>query len=439
MGLPWLRRAIWAFALIHVTACTPDKARSRPARHTGMDSAIDADPGDSGDAAAVNDAASRPPRELARNIIVFMGDGMGPEQLAAGRFAAGGRLRIDAMAGPARANTDSLSTLRIGGADAPPTDSAAAATVIATGVLVENDVLSQGPDGQPIETVLEICKRAGKATGLITTALFFDASPAAFASHQLSRSAYPEIAREMLSVTQSEVIMGSGAWLFDAPDSDLPLHAEQGGYKLLRSANALAAGDPSSPARLLGLFETDFTPLVSDLEPLTMTPELERTASSPDPSLAIMTQRAIERLSQDPDGFFLFAEDEIFDEIGHRGPSEVAWANRALPAQVAGLDAAVTVAIDWVRAHSSFDDTLIVLLADHETGGYHFDHALGPSSGDFAAYVEDGALRAGVHTRTPTEVYALGPGSESVHTITSHADTHRLLLGMLPQPTGRKE
>lgn len=163
-----------------------------------------------------------------------------------------------------------------------------------------------------------------------------------------------------------------------------------------------------------------------------MTPELERTPTSPDPTLALMTERALERLAQDADGFFLFVEDEIFDQMGHRGPAEVAWANNAYPLQVAGFDAAVAVAIDWVLAHSSFDETLIVVLSDHETGGYHFDHAVGPSSGDFSAWANNGAFRYGFHTRTPIEVYALGPGSDSIQRVRRHADTYRLLTGRLP-------
>jgi alkaline phosphatase len=73
---------------------------------------------------------------------------------------------------------------------------------------------------------------------------------------------------------------------------------------------------------------------------------------------------------------------------------------------------------------------LIVLLADHETGGYSYDHALGPVSGTFSAF-DEGEYRSGNHTRAQTAVYALGPGSAGVAKIHEHADTHRLLLGAL--------
>ena len=383
------------------------------------------------DAAPPRDAGPREPK-LARNIIVFMGDGMGAEQLATGRFAKGGRLQLDALTGPALAVTDSLTTWRLIDEGAPATDSAAAATVIATGMLVENDVLSLGPNGERYETVLEVAKRAGKATGLVTTSLFFDASPSAFAVHQSSRGLYPEIAREMLGLIQPDLVMGAGEWLVDDLATGVLEVAQRSGYAIVRGAAELDAWNPARDPRLLGLFETRFVPVVMGGERFTMTPALERSADCLDPTLATMTRRALERLSQAPDGFFLFAEDELTDEIGHRGPSEVSWANRALPAQVEAIDAAVTVAIEWVLAHSSFDETLIVVLADHETGGYHFDHALGPESGDFSAFTQDAeGLRVGFHTRAPIEVYALGPGSDALHRVTQHADTHRLLLGQL--------
>jgi alkaline phosphatase len=231
----------------------------------------------------------------------------------------------------------------------------------------------------------------------------------------------------MFTITQPDVIMGAGDWLFDDKPYDLHAAASHGDYAVVRGSSQLADWDPQSMQRLLGLFATDFQPGFVASEAFSMTPALERTDASPDPSLLTMTQRALERLERDPDGFFLFAEDEITDEIGHTAPADVAWANRALPAEIQAIDAAVAHAIEWTKQHSSFEETLIVVLADHETGGYHFDRAVGPESGQFSA--QDG--NSGYHTRTPIEVYALGPGSEAVEQIASHGDTYRLLVGTL--------
>lgn len=384
------------------------------------------------DAEAAREAAAPTLPGLSRNIIVFMGDGMGPEQLATGRYAKPEGLRIErALSGPALVNTDSLTTLAASIPELEPTDSAAAASVIATGVRVVNEALSMTTSGEPLESVLEVCKRAGKATGLVTTSFFFDASPAAFAVHQRSRSESADIVRQMLTETQPDVIMGNGAWVFDPALFDVP-NPRDYGYFVVLDPVGLAAWDPRAQPRLLGLFSTDFQASTLASEEFSMTPALERRADSPDPTLAQMTARALARLADDPDGFFLFAEDELIDEMGHRGPAEVAWANRAYPQQVAALDDAVGVAIDWVEAHSSFEETLIVVLADHETGGYRFDHQLGPSSGSFSAFSEGTDYPIGNHTRTPTAVYARGPGSEALSELREHADTHSLLLGEWP-------
>ena len=375
---------------------------------------------------------SHPRSGLARNIIVFMGDGMGPEQLSTVRYAQHrGTLRHEELAGPAYVSTDSLTTMEAADPELEPTDSAAAASAIATGVRVKNYALSLTSAGDALETVLEACQKVGKATGLVTTSYFYDASPAAFAVHQRERDPPAPVARQMLGETRPDVVMGNGAVVFDDAALELHAEAEAAGYLVLRSVAELSAWDPAAEPRLLGLFDTDFQPLAQAVERFSMTPALERRDDSPDPTLATMTERALARLERDPDGFFLFAEDEILDEIGHRGPAEVEWANRAYPEQVAALDAALGVAIDWVHAHSSFDETLIVLLADHETGGYHYDHTIGPSSGQFSAFGVGEDYPIGNHTRTKTAVYALGPGSEAIATLKHHTDTHRLLMGEL--------
>lgn len=366
----------------------------------------------------------------ARNLIVFMGDGMGPEQLSTARYVHEAGLRIDELAGPARVITDSLTTVHADEPELAPTDSAAAATVIATGVCVENEMLSLTPEGERLQTVLEVYKQAGKASGLVTTSFFFDASPAAFAAHEPLRGDYTQIVDQMLGEAAPDVIMGNGAQLLADHAYDLPASAARFGYALVQDRAGLDAWDVEAQPRFLGVFATDFVPVASAGELYSMTPALERRDDSPDPTLAEMTTRALDRLSRSPEGFFLFAEDELLDEMGHRGPAEVEWVNRAYPYQAAALDDAVGVAIDWVLANSSFDETLIVVLADHETGGYHYDHAVGPSSGMFSAFTEGDEYPVGNHTRTPTVLYARGPGSDALAQIREHADTHRLLVGL---------
>jgi alkaline phosphatase len=415
----------WASLLCFALGC----ADSGP--HSGIDASghFDASAPDSR-APETGDGAT--PRRRPKNVILFMGDGMGPEQLSTARYLRTGPLRLDALEGPVLVSTDSLTTMASADGNGPATDSAAGATAIATGVHVDNGVISESRAGAPLPTLLEHAQREGKATGLLTTTYFYDASPAAFAAHRPSRDDYDAIVRQMLGTTQPDVVMGAPGPLFDAPSGAYDGLARDAGYAVLRGVQEFEAWEPTVPAttpRLLALFETDFVPATEASERFGMTPALERRADSPDPTLAKMVERALERLARDPEGFFLFAEDEIFDQIGHRGPAEPDWANRAYPAQAAALDDAIGVALDWVAASSSFDETLIVLVADHETGGYRYDRALGPGSGRFSEISQGGSYSVGNHTRTKTAVYARGPGSLFLPSLQSHIDTYRMLRG----------
>jgi alkaline phosphatase len=365
---------------------------------------------------------------LARNVIVFVGDGLGSQQLAAGRYLAS-NLRMDELAGPVFAHTDSLTTIEGSGDSGEATDSAAAATAMATGTLVSNGVVSLLPDGSPLMTIAERCRAAEKLTGLVTTAEFFDATPAAFFTHHTSRSEYLAIAQDLFERVRPEVIFGSGGWLVDIPENDLLADVSAAQYLVVRDGTQLQSFDPLATNRILGLFTTNFVGAAQASENFTMTPELERNANSPDPRLADMTSKALARLARGDHGFFLLVEDEIFDQIGHRAPAEVDWANRALGPQVLGFDAAIGVAIDWVKANSSFEDTLIVVLADHETGGYQFDATKGPASGVFTSYSEGADFPTGLHTRRPIEVRASGPGAGALAKVTHIRDVHHVLLG----------
>src|SRR4051794_25131602 len=105
------------------------------------------------------------------------------------------------------------------------TDSAAAATAIATGVKTYNGAIGVGPDGQSVPTVLELAKQAGKSVGLVTTCQVTDATPAAFASHVSNRIDQREIARQFIEETRVDLILGGGGrwWLpVEGGDPDLP-------------------------------------------------------------------------------------------------------------------------------------------------------------------------------------------------------------------------
>ena len=211
------------------------------------------------------------------------------------------------------------------------------------------------PDGKAVATILEQAKQRGWATGLVTTTMIAHATPAAFAAHVTERSNMTEIASQMLAL-QVDVLLGGGEhdWL---PSGDTGCHAGFGtrddgrnlveeaqlaGYTYVCKAADLRAVDTASTTRLLGLFAGE---------------GFERPFS---PTLAEMTQVAIEILSQDEDGFFLMVEGGQIDWAGHDNDPEGVFES------MAGFDAAVKVGQAYIQTETNI---LMIATADHETGG----------------------------------------------------------------------
>jgi len=227
-----------------------------------------------------------------------------------------------------------------------------------------------GENEETVETVLEQAKQAGKATGLVTDSQVTDATPAAFGAHVPDRDDQSEIARQYIEESRPDVILGGGEdhWYPeddagaypDEPEEDpeeksrggegnLVERAEAEGYEYVADAEEL---DGATGSKLLGLFANE--------EMFQQRPEGEGDAYEPVVSLAEMTRKAIETLSEDEDGFFLLVEEEAIDEMSHQNNTPlIIEAGQA-------LDEAVEVA----RSHIEDDpETLLIVTADHETGG----------------------------------------------------------------------
>lgn len=245
----------------------------------------------------------------AQAIILFIGDGMGEGQRTAARWLAVGQdgtLAMDAMPFGGWSHTAS--------ADNPITDSAAAGTALATGVKTNNGLVGQDPAGNALITILERAKSRGLSVGLVTTTQMAHATPACFAAHVPDRRMMTEIARQMLfSGAEVDVLLGGGEDEFlpttatgcypqpgeRSDGRDLIAEATAAGYTYVCDATAFATVIPTSTTRLLGLFAD------------------EGMARPFSPSLAEMTEKAIDVLSQDPDGFLLMVEGGQIDWACH--------------------------------------------------------------------------------------------------------------------------
>src|SRR5919107_754287 len=207
--------------------------------------------------------------ERARNVIFIQGDGMGLSQRELIRLATegqDGQLAMDSLERAGWTYTDSADP------DDAVTDSAAGATAFASGVRTYNGAVGVDVDGNPVPTLLERARRAGKATGLVTTAQVTDASPAAFGAHVPDRGDQSEIARQFLEESRPDVILGGGEdWWYPAGDAgqwpdhpakdptegsrgtegNLVRRARQLGYRYVSDADGL---ERVRGERILGLF-----------------------------------------------------------------------------------------------------------------------------------------------------------------------------------------
>jgi alkaline phosphatase len=357
-------------------------------------------------------------QEKANNIILFIGDGMGAEHRKAARWKSvgdDGLLSMDDM--PARG------WARTACADNPITDSAAAATAMATGVKTNKGVIGMNADLQIVPTILEKARQMGKAVGLVTTKEVTNATPAAFVAHVKHRSANTKIAEQMME-SGVDVILGGGEDQF-LPASMQGCFPARGrridgrnllqddataGFRHVCDPASIVSIEPAIPLRLIGLFADE---------------DMQRPFT---PSLAAMTQSAIAILSRNPDGFFLMVEGGQIDTASH-----VHDASNAIRDTI-GLDAAVKVAKTFAASDGR---TLIIVTADHETGGMQLSlTALGRPG-------EDGPFRdrhgrpfyVNWHTRGHTgvdiPVTAQGPGSKRLNGVYDNTFIYEVMRDVL--------
>jgi alkaline phosphatase len=215
---------------------------------------------------------------------------------------------------------------------------------MATGNKTDNVMLSYFPNDQTLETILEISIDRNMSTGLVTTTEIFHATPAAFYSHVDSRTNTSEIVNQLSQQSKIEVIFGGGSNAFSAA---ILTEMEQNGYTYITNRSQLTS---ISEGKVLGLFSTLSIPYEQVRDP-----ELT-------PSLSEMTNKALEVVSQDNDGFFLLIEGGKIDWGAHANNKN----NTAL--EVIEFDKAVGNVKNFVETQTDHD-ILFLVTADHETGG----------------------------------------------------------------------
>lgn len=307
----------------------------------------------------------------AKNVILFIGDGLSPAHRVAARLLSKGIAEGKSLGKLAIDDMPHMALVATAGSDSIITDSANSASAYATGhktasaaMGVYADRTANPFDDPKVETITSLAKRRlNMGIGIVTNTEVEDATPAAMVAHTRRRGAYDEIV-EQFFIARPDVLMGGGSANFlpqGAPgsrrkdDIDYVGRFREAGYKVATTAGELNALAVESDTRqLLGLFATGNMDGVLDRKFL-KGGGVKKFPEQPD--LTEQVQAALNVLSKNDAGFFLMVESGMIDKYAHLLDMERAVYDTIM------LDNAVRLARDWARARG--DDTLILVLADH--------------------------------------------------------------------------
>lgn len=321
-----------------------------------------------------------------RNIVLLIADGAGFGHYAAARLhsaGVGGHLSVDRM--------PVIGLIETRSADRIITDSAAAATAIASGVKTNNGYVGVDPAGKPLSSFFEDARRAGKSTGIVATTSVVDGTPAAFYAHTRERSFEDEIAAA-LPKSGLDLVLGAGYPHF-LPESkgggrqdvrDVLSEMKAGGYLFARTREDLDR-IAATPGKLLGLFRAH-----------------EIAAGGTGPSLSGMAEVALDRLAANPSGFVLMIEGSLIDDSSHL--RDVG----GMLAEMQAFDRAVGEVLAYAAKHG---DTLVIVTSDHECGGLLIEDPMHGAT-DGSLYVQwNTGLRRTSHSGGTVPLFAYGPGA----------------------------
>ena len=396
-----------------------------------------------------------------KNVILLIGDGMGDSEITAARNYANGAggffAGIDAL--PLTGQYTHYALDKKTGKPDYVTDSAASATAWSSGVKTYNGALGVDIHEKPHTTLMQLAKAAGKGTGNVSTAELQDATPAAMMAHVTARKCYgPEatsklcptnalenggkgsITEQMLQ-TRPDVTLGGGMKTFGevskagaGQGKTLRQQAQEQGFVIVETLDDLKkvqSADQKAP--LLGLFSDGNMPVRwkgpkasyhgnLDQPAVTCTANPERSASVP--NLADMTEKAIDLLKTNPNGFFLQVEGASIDKQEHAANPCGQFG------ETVDLDEAVQKALEFAHADGN---TLVIVTADHahssqivapDTKAPGLTQALNTKDGAVMAisYGTAEADESQEHTGSQLRVAAYGPRAANVVGLTDQTD-----------------
>jgi alkaline phosphatase len=308
----------------------------------------------------------REKQPIPKNIIYLIGDGMGFGQIST-------LIMEHAVNGEAYSATQLNRIQHIGlattySANSKVTDSAAGGTALAAGEKTDNGTVGLTPAGDTLTSVLAAARDMGKSTGIVVNTAILDATPAAFYAHVPKRSQWEDIALQ-LTQCQYDLLIGDGLKYFNQRTDSLDLTEVfiANGYAFFDSPDDLSITQPAAKLLALANFQ-------------------EVLPGTVDKALTWLGQK------NNPEGFFLMIEEARIDGHGHNNDVQ------GLIDEMALMDRVMKVVLDYADAHP---ETLVLITADHETGGVNIGYDGRPF------------FSTKGHSGTVVPVFAYGPGAEN--------------------------
>lgn len=325
-----------------------------------------------------------------KNVILMIGDGMGLVQVSAAWVANHGKLNID--------NCTYTGFSRTWCANKLITDSGAAGTAMATGKKTNYHCISVDPQGNKLTSLTDLAHTGGLKTGIVVTCNLPDATPAVFCAHNIDRDKEEEVAADYLKC-DVDYIFGAGREEFNkrADKRDLLAEMQQKGYQVCTTwdeTSKIKSGKVFSvPSEGQLLFARERGDIFDKA-----------------------CQHAIGLLNQNKNGFFAMFEGSRIDDCGHFNDLP------HLVEEVFDFDRSVGTVMQWAEKDGQ---TLVIILADHETGGFTLldgDIKTGSVTGNFSTKGHSGIM---------VPVYAYGPGAENFAGIYENTEVFNKIVDLL--------
>ena len=336
-----------------------------------------------------------------KNIIYLIGDGMGLSSVSMMQL-------VNKYEPTIFDKAENIALQKTYSADNRVTDSAASGTALASGVKTNNTMLGMRSDLSHAESIMELAQSKGMATGVVVTTYLQHATPAAFYAHIDSRHKLAEISEQLLA-SKIDVAIGGGMAFFEERygDKEEAQNAiADAGFEYVASMEELKNAD--NKKRTLAL----------------LTPK--EVGADSGSYLAEATTKALSLLEakskgkRSKRGFVLMVEGSLIDSMGHANDAT------AQQKEMESFMQAVEVAVEYARKHP---DTLVVVTADHETGGL----ALVSANADFNLAEQGVEFKwsTGGHSAEMVPIYLYGAGAELINGIIENTELNAKLKALI--------